>query len=308
MVLSALFFSDFWALFSWFSLVVTLLAVAELLVFLGIIAPSFKMSNFMQNNTAFGWSGVFQALPFAIWFYSGIEGVAMVAEEVKEPKKSIPKAYILGILTLTLLALGVMILTGGITDWRNLSAIDYPLPEAIGIILGKDDGLTKLFTGIGLFGLIASFHGNILGYSRQIFALARSGFLPKFLSQLHTRFLTPHWSLVTGAFIGMIAVYSGTTDKLITLSALGVVSMYTVSMVSLFVLRKKEPNLHRPFTTPFYPVFPAIALALSLLCLFTIIWFNGFISLIFFGLLGVILLVFIGLGKHKMRIGEDFKI
>ena len=291
-----------------FSLVVTSLAVAELLVFLGIIAPSFKMSNFMQNNTAFGWSGVFQALPFAIWFYSGIEGVAMVAEEVKEPKKSIPKAYILGILTLTLLALGVMILTGGITDWRNLSAIDYPLPEAIGIILGKDNGLTKLFTGIGLFGLIASFHGNILGYSRQIFALARSGFLPKFLSQLHTRFLTPHWSLVTGAFIGMIAVYSGTTDKLITLSALGVVSMYTVSMVSLFVLRKKEPNLHRPFTTPFYPVFPAIALALSLLCLFTIIWFNGFISLIFFGLLGVILLVFIGLGKHKMRIGEDFKI
>ena len=70
-----------------FSLVVTSLAVAELLVFLGIIAPSFKISNFTQNNTAFGWSGVFQALPFAIWFYSGIEGVAMVAEEVKEPKK-----------------------------------------------------------------------------------------------------------------------------------------------------------------------------------------------------------------------------
>jgi ethanolamine permease len=282
-----------------FTLIVTLLAVAELLLFMGITVPHFKMANFMHNNMPFGWKGVFAALPFAVWFYLAIEGVAMVAEEVKEPKRSIPIGYITGILTLTLLALGVMLVTGGITDWQILSTIDYPLPESIGIVLGKQNGMTKLFAGIGLFGLIASFHGIILGYSRQIFALARSGFLPSFLSAIHPRFQTPHWSLIAGGFVGIVAVCSGTTDKLIILSALGAVVMYVVSMVSLFILRKKEPLLHRPFKAPFYPWFPLVALILSGICLMAIIYYNLLLSVLFFITLIIILIVFVALGKHK---------
>ena len=132
----------------------------------------------MHNNMPFGVQGIFAALPFAVWFYLGIEGVAMVAEEVKDPQRNIPKGYIPGIITLVLLALGVMFFTGGITDWKNLSSIDYPLPESISIVLGKTNSWTKIFAGIGLFGLVASFHGLIIGYSRQIFALARSGYFP----------------------------------------------------------------------------------------------------------------------------------
>src|ERR1044072_2695925 len=80
-----------------FSLIVTLLAVAELLVFMGIVAPAFQWQNFKQDAMPYGWGGVFAALPFAIWFYLAIEGVAMVAEEVKDPKRDIPKGYIAGI-------------------------------------------------------------------------------------------------------------------------------------------------------------------------------------------------------------------
>jgi ethanolamine permease len=149
------------------------------------------MKNFLHNNMPFGWAGVFAALPFAIWLYLAIEGVAMVAEETKDPKKNIPKGYILGIATLVVLALAVMIFAGGITNWEKLSAIDYPLPEAIGIVLGKDNGLTKLFAGIGLFGLVASFHSIITTYSRQIFSLSRERYLPPFLSKLHHVFIHP---------------------------------------------------------------------------------------------------------------------
>ena len=88
-------------------------AVVELLVFMGIVAPHFQLKNFMHDPMPFGWGGVFAALPFAIWFYLAIEGVAMVAEETKDPQHTIPKGYILGISTLVLLALGVMIFTGG---------------------------------------------------------------------------------------------------------------------------------------------------------------------------------------------------
>jgi ethanolamine permease len=206
----------------------------------------------------------------------------MVAEEVKNPKKTIPIAYISSIITLVLLALGIMILSAGVGDWRLLSEIDYPLPEALSMALGNDNSWTKIFTSLGLFGLIASFHCNTLGYSRQVYALARAGYLPKFLAQVNARFQTPHWALIVGGLVGFVAIFSGTTDQIIILSVLGAVVMYTISMLSLLVLRKKEPNLERPFRTPFYPFFPIIALVLALVCMVAIIYYNLILSAIFF--------------------------
>jgi ethanolamine permease len=277
-----------------FTLIITVLAVIELLIFVGIVAPHFQLHLFMHNNMPFGYTGIFAALPFAIWFYLAIEGVAMVAEEVKNPEKMIPRGYIFGILTLTVLALAVMIVSGGITDWQQLAAIDYPLPEAISLVLGKENALTKVFASIGLFGLIASFHSGILGYSRQLFALARSGYLPTILSRIHSRFQTPHIAIFVGGLVGIASILMGNTQQLIIISALGAVVMYIISMVSLFVLRQKEPNLERPFQTPFYPYFPAIALVLSSVCLVSIVYYNLILSAIFFGAMAVLILIFVG--------------
>ncbi|MDQ6478321.1 ethanolamine permease [Dyadobacter sp. LHD-138] len=282
-----------------FSLVVTLLAVGELLLYVGIISPHFSYETFVTDPMPFGWQGVFAALPFAIWFYLAIEGVAMVAEEVEDPKRTISKGYILGILTLVVLALAVMICTGGVAHWKLLSTIDYPLPAALGIVLGRDNSWTQLFASLGLFGLVASFHGTIIGYSRQIFALARSGYLPSFLGQVNSRFQTPHWALLTGGFIGCLALSLGTTDQVIILAALGAVVMYIISMAALFVLRKKEPLLDRPFIVPAYPYFPMIALVLSVVCLIAIVWYNLLLSLWFFGGLVILVALFVLTGKYK---------
>jgi len=287
------------------SLIVTLLAVGELLLYMGIIAPSFKMNNFLQDGLPAGWVGVFAALPFALWLYVCIEGVAMVAEEVRDIKKDIPKGYISGILTLTLLALGVMILTGGIGNWKALSGIDYPLPESIAMVLGKEASLTKLFAGIGLFGLIASFHSIIISYSRQIFALARSRYLPSFLSGVHKKTKTPHWALLIGGLAGVVALYYFDTSKLVILSTLGAVVMYIISMVSLFVLRKKEPHLYRPFKAPLYPYFPAIALTLSVVALLSIVYYYTFLSFLFFWRPGFCFPLFFISGRHKQQVSAD---
>jgi len=288
-----------------FSVFITILAVAELLLFLGIVSPHFKMNNFVSHPMPFGWPGVFAALPYSVWFYLAIEGVAMVAEEVKEPKRNIPKGYISSLATLIFLALGVMIFTGGLTDWRKLSNLDYPLPEAIGIALGKASSLTKIFASIGLFGLIASFHGTILASSRQVFSMARSGYMPRFLSNVSNRFKTPHWAIIGGGVVSFIALYTGTTGQVVVISVMGAVLMYVMSMVSLFVLRKKEPRLERPFTSPFYPAFPATALIISSVTLFAIIYFNLKLSLCFFAGLALAILVFIAMGKHKVKIMEE---
>ena len=267
-----------------FELIVTVLAVIELLVFMGVVAPSFSVASFVAHNEEFGAEGVLAAIPFAIWFYLAIEGVAMAAEEAKDAKKSVPIAYIAGILTLVVLALGVMFLTGGVGDWRDFVSVDYPLPEAMAVVVGKDSGWTHMLVSIGLFGIVASFHGIILGYSRQIFALARAGYLPSFLSTLHPKFSTPHWALIAGGVIGIIALLSGKTAELITMSVFGALVLYIISMAALFKLRVSEPDLERPFRAPFYPLFPGIALVLSVFFLAVMAWFNATIALIFLGL------------------------
>ena len=291
-----------------FSIFVTILAVTELLLFIGVVSPHFKMDNFVSHPMPFGWTGIFAALPYAVWFYLAIEGVAMVAEEVKDPKRNIPKGYISGLATLVFLALGVMIFTSGLTDWRKLSNLDYPLPAAISIALGKVGSFTKIFASIGLFGLIASFHGTILASSRQVFAMARSGYLPRFLSSVSSQFKTPHWALIAGGVISCFALYFSDTNKIIIISVMGAILMYMMSMISLFILRVKEPDLERSFTSPFYPVFPAIALIISTVTLFAMIYYNFMLSVYFFTGLAVVIMIFMLMGKHKVKLIDDFMV
>ena len=290
-----------------FELVMTILAIVELLVFMGVVSPGFSMVNFVKG----GWAGqdhfsaavipaMFTSIPFAIWFFLAIEGVAMAAEEAKEPKRTIPIAYITGIITLVILAIGVMMFAGGVGDWTKLSNINDPLPQAMKAIVGDNSAWLHMLVWIGLFGLIASFHGIILGYSRQIFALAREGYMPRFLAAVHPRFRTPHRAILAGGVVGILAIFSDNlitfggqtlTANVVTLSVFGAIVMYIMSMASLFKLRKTEPRLERPFAAVFYPWFPAFALLMAVVCLAAMIWANPALSVLFFVLMvgGVLL-------------------
>jgi ethanolamine permease len=263
-----------------FELVVTVLAVGELCVFMGVAAPHFSTQHFMADAWMGGIPGVFAAIPFAIWFFLGIEGVAMASEEVKDPKRDLPIGYISGILTLVVLALGVMLAAGGVGDWKKLASLDFPIPAAIGMALGATNPWTKAFAGIGLFGLIASLNGIILGASRQVFAVAREGLLPSFLASTN-RFTSPFAAVIACTAIGLLSIATGTTDQVIVMSALGAVVMYIISMAALFALRSKEPALDRPFKAPLYPVFPAIALGLSAVSLVAMVYYNLKLTAIF---------------------------
>jgi ethanolamine permease len=303
-----------------FELVVTVLAVVELLVFMGVVAPGFSFSNFVLDGWAgsnvFGMpaiAGIFAAIPFAIWFFLAIEGAAMAAEEAKDPKRTIPRAYVGGILTLVFLAMGVMVMAGGVGDWKTLSGINDPLPQAMKAVVGENSGWLHMLVWIGLFGLVASFHGIILGYSRQFFALARAGYLPPALAKL-SRFHTPHRAIIAGGLVGIAAIYSdglialqgmSLTAAMITMSVFGAIVMYIMSMLSLFKLRKSEPHLERSFKAPGYPLVPGIALALALVCLAAMIWFNGTIALLFLGLMSIGMLYFLLTGAQRDAVPAD---
>ncbi len=281
--------------------IVTVLAVGELLVFMGIMLPAFSWSRFAAGGWAgsatFGIGtigGIVAAIPFAIWFFLAIEGVAMAAEEAREPRRTIPIAYVSGILTLTLLAFGVMIVAGGAGDWHALAIVNDPLPQAMKSVVGASSGWLHMLVWLGLFGLVASFHGIIMGYARQIFALSRAGYLPAGLAGLHPRFRTPHVATIAGGLIGIAAIYSDTlvviagqslTASLVVLSAFGALAMYVTSMASLFRLRRREPMLDRPYRAPLYPIAPALALGIAGLSLLAMAWFNPVIFVLFAGIM-----------------------
>lgn len=254
-------------------LVATILALIGLSIYYVAGLPHVQSANiFNEHSFIGGATGFMAAIPFAIWLFLAIEGGAMAAEEVENPRRDIPKGFISGIITLGIATVFTLLVTAGLGGGTGAPA-DYPLPQALASVYGDTHYLPKLLAVIGLFGLIASLHGIIIGYSRQTYALARAGYFPRFLSRLSNRGI-PHWGLIVPGTIGVICAGSATfADALIIISVFGAVLMYCLSLLSLFVLRRKEPNMDRPFKV-MYPIVPGIALALGFFSLFCVIKYS----------------------------------
>ena len=262
-----------------FELVVTVLAVGGLLLFICLVAPHFKFANLSLNPDPAewkdpGWIGVFNCLPFAIWFYLAIEGVANAAEEARNPQRTVALGFSSAILTLVVLALAVFILSVGVNGWETIippkeeGVTDAPLLLAFNHVLKGKSGsfypaCWQVLWGVGLIGFIASLNGIILAAGRATMEMGRSAFLPPILGGINPKTQTPLIALSLNAVIGIVIILNFGTEEILTFAAFGAVSLYVISMWSLFVLRRKEPDLERPFRAVAYPVFPALALAIA---------------------------------------------
>ena len=283
-----------------FELVITILAVGELLLFTGITIPHFDIKNIQHNALPHGWQGILAAIPFAIWFFLGIEGVANTAEEVIRPQRTLLIGFGSAILTLIILCVLIFLSSIGVGGWESIvykpdgSASDSPLPLAIAQITGSNHLLYHLLITVGLFGLIASFHGLILAAGRSTYEFGKVKFAPDFLGKIHSKYKTPSKALLVNMFIGMIALVSGKTAQIITISVFGALTLYILSMISMLRLRKKEPLLDRPFRVPFYPLFPVTALVISVISIVAMTVYNFKLALFF------ILLMVISYGFFKL--------
>ncbi len=276
-----------------FELAITILAVGELLLFTGITIPHFKIENLQHNALPHGWQGIFAAIPFAIWFFLAIEGVANVAEEAVNPQRTILIGFGSAILTLVILCVLTFASSVGVAGWEAIvykndgATSDSPLPLALGHIVGSNNVLYHLLITVGLFGLVASFHGIILAAGRSVFEFGRVKFAPGFIGKIHPKFQTPSNALLINMLIGIIALLTGKTSEIITISVFGALTLYILSMISFFQLRKKEPQMIRPFKVPWYPVFPGIALAIAIISFIAMTIFNVELAIIYFVLMGI---------------------
>ena len=270
-----------------FELIITTLAVGELLLFAGVTLPHADITNLQHRAFPNGWQGVFASIPFAIWFFLAIEGVANVAEETVRPQRTILFGFGSAILTLVILCILTFVGSIGVAGWEAIvykpdgTVSDSPLPLALGHIVGKNNWLYHLLITIGLFGLIASFHGIILAAGRSSFEFGRVRFAPAFMGKVHRRFQTPSNALLINMVIGIIALLTGKTAAIITISVFGALTLYIISMIALIRLRRNEPALERPFKVPFYPFFPVIALIIASISFVAMTIYNGHLALIY---------------------------
>jgi len=282
-----------------FEVIITVLAVGELLLFSGITLPKFHSENLIRNSFPNGWSGVFAAIPFAIWFFLGIEGVANVAEETKNPQKDISRGFGWAILTLVILCVLVFISTVGVGGWEAVvykngksgETSDSPLPLALSMITGDNHLMYHLLITVGLFGLVASFHGLVLAAGRSTYEMGCAKSIPAILGKISPEFQTPANALIANMIIGIIALLSGQTAEIIIISVFGALTLYIISMISVIVLRKQEPEMNRPFKVPVYPLFPIVALLIACVSFIAMLIYNLKLGLIFSGIvLGIFLL------------------
>ena len=270
-----------------FTVFITLLALAILSVFWIGALGSFDLSRYAFDIAPepggsvflpFGWGGVLAALPFAIWFYLAIEQLPLAAEEAQAPQRDLPRGLLLGLATLVVCAFLTLILSAGIAPGADaLGRSSEPLFDGLRTIFGAGMG-AKLLALFAVAGLVASFHTIIFAYGRQIYSLSRAGYFPRWLSVTHGRRQTPHVALVAGAVLGYAVAFVihalGSEHPvgavLLNMAVFGAVISYGLQMLSFLLLRRRFPDVERPYRSPLGNAGAAVALAISVLTLFAL--------------------------------------
>lgn len=209
----------------------------------------------------FGGTGVFAALPFAVWLFLAIEQLPLAAEESLAPSRDMPRGIIAGLLTL--------MVSAGLTLWLNpsvapgafgLGSSGEPLLD--GFRATFDAGTAKLLALVACVGLIASFHTILFAKGRQIYSLSRAGYFPRFLSVTHFRHKTPHVALIAGSAVALVIMLSlwfgmgaekasiAIQGMLLNMAVAGAMFSYLLQAASFMLLRRRLPRLERPYRSP----------------------------------------------------------
>ena len=252
---------------------ITGIAVAALIVFVIAMIPQFSVDNLLtipptdaagaSDFLPFGYAGVLAAFVYGIWFFLAIEGVPLAAEESRDPKRDMPRGIIAAMMFLLVAAALILFTAPGGAGSDTIQGSDNPLPLALREAYGEGSVLADVVNYVGLAGLVASFFSIIFAYSRQLFALSRAGYLPRWMSKTGAR-KTPYLALVVPGLIGfLLAALTQDGALLINIAVFGATVSYVLMMVSHIVLRRREPDLVRPYRTPGGTVTTSVALVLA---------------------------------------------
>lgn len=220
-----------------------------------------------------GWRGIFAAIPYAIWFFLAIEQLPLVAEETRDVHGNMPKALLIAMFTLIILAVLTLVLNSGVAGGAAaISKSSAPLGDGLESYFGKSS-VTTFATAIMMScGLLASFHFTIYAYGRTFFSLSRAGYIPRWLS-VTGRNYTPYRSLILGTVVGLLCAVSldilggAVKDVMLNMAVFAALVAYILVLLSYIKLKSSHPNLQRTYESPLGIWGAAIGSALAILAL-----------------------------------------
>src|SRR5256885_4577970 len=257
-----------------FNSFIVIIKVCVLLVFLAL-GGAYILSHwseavanwhpFLPANTGnygqFGISGIATAAGIIFFAYIGFDAVSTAAQEAKNPERDMPIGILGSLVICTILYILTAVVLTGLVNYKSLNVPD---PLAVGVdATGNPIGSFLVKIG-ALMGLTSTIVVMLLGQSRVFFSMSRDGLLPSRFNVVHSRFRTAWISTLTvGLFVATLAAILP-IDVLTEMVSIGTLLAFVIVCTGVWILRRRSPEIPRPFRTPFVPLVPFLGILISL--------------------------------------------
>lgn len=291
---------------------IVIIKVSVLLVFIGLGAmflaghhalASANWHPFIPSNKGhfgeFGWTGVLRGAGIIFFAYIGFDAVSTAAQETKNPARDMPIGILGSLVICTILYILVAIVLTGLASYTQLNVAD---PIALGIdVTGVRWGSYLVKIG-AIGGLSSTMIVMLLGQTRVFFTMAHDGLLGKWACKVHPKMRTPYISTTLIGIIVALLAASLPISKLDELTSIGTLFAFTVVSAGVWILRRQQPNLHRPFRTPWVPFVPIMGMGVSLLMMVSL---HGLTWEVFLIWLVVGLIIYFSYGRRHSTVQLD---
>lgn len=259
----------------------------------------------VASSGRLGLAGFGAAIVSALWAYNGWADLSFVAEEVRDPGRTLPRATILA--SVLVIFLYLLINAGYFFALDPLLIANAAEDSSVaGLVVAKllgAAGAAALTIGL-MLSTLGALHSTVLSVSRIPFAMARDGMLPAALGKVSVTTQVPANAIILLGACAIGFAFSGTFDVLTDLIVFMLLLFNGLGVAAVYVLRRKLPDLERPYRTWGYPVIPAVFLAATIYLMINTIWTTPWRAL------SGVLIVFAGLPiylfySRRMASGSD---
>lgn len=256
---------------------ITLTKIVILLIFIGFgLELIFRHGDWMTTFSPFlphGYGGVFKSMGLTFIAFQGFEVIAQSSEEIKNPRRNIPRAVFFSLIIVVPIYILVAFVAMGTVKSGSMTPWDYlaQQKEIALVEVAKNffvGGGVMLLIG-GLISTISALNATIYSSSRVAFAMGRDRNFPSFFSKVHPKNHTPHWSILVSLFIIIIMAVSLPIEDVASAADIMFLLLFLQVNIAMIRLRKKRPDLDRGF---FVPLFPYLSILGILLLLFLAIY------------------------------------
>jgi APA family basic amino acid/polyamine antiporter len=289
---------------TWTNVIFTLIEASGLILIIIIGIPSMVTKNINYfvlppSNTAFS---MFSAVGLIFFAYLGFEDIANIAEEVKNPARNLPRAIIISIIITTVLYCLTAISVVSIKAFDTIDP-NAPLSDVATQVLGPIGGL--IMSLIALFATANTVLIMMIVTSRMMYGMARDKALPEGIGKVSPKFKTPALAILLTMIFTMVPLFFGDIRIVADATVFGVLLTFFLVNLSLIVLRKKKPNLERPFkqkpNISWMPIIALLGCAACFTLLFTFANFEGLLTILIQGMIIIVGIVVFYAMKSKIE-------